>query len=293
MISILIWGIGEQYNKMRNLIRYFEETNQIRVIALVDKKPFMDKLDGYNVVEPVAIKSLTWDYIVVMAEKSFDVIIDEAINNYFIDRNKILTYKILMIPDITIDSYIKLKESNLTIVSNNCWGGMVYKTLGLRCISPFRNLFLFDDDYIKLIKDFNHYISIKPVFCCKEIDLHSRKEYPVLKIDDIKIHCNHDNDYQIAIDNWERRKIRINPDNIFFEMYTSDPNAANNFTDLIANKKGICFVDWESNNEKMIYLEKVNGLELWEMVNANAALSTYGLKYKLIELLLGIKEYRY
>ena len=59
----------------------------------------------------------------------------------------------------------KLYNNNFTIVSNNCWGGFIYKRFKLQYNSPFIGLFIFAPDYIYLLKNFNNIINndIRPV----------------------------------------------------------------------------------------------------------------------------------
>jgi len=51
----------------------------------------------------------------------------------------------------------QLKNRNFTIVSNNCWGGEVYRGFGLPYQTPFVGLFLFPACYIKLLKNLKNY----------------------------------------------------------------------------------------------------------------------------------------
>ena len=47
----------------------------------------------------------------------------------------------------------KLVNKEFTIISNNCWGGMIYDSYGLRKNSPTVGMFIMADDYIKFISD--------------------------------------------------------------------------------------------------------------------------------------------
>ena len=48
----------------------------------------------------------------------------------------------------------KLKNKNFTIISNNCWGGMVYESFNLPKQSPTVGLFFMADEYIKFLQAF-------------------------------------------------------------------------------------------------------------------------------------------
>lgn len=47
----------------------------------------------------------------------------------------------------------KLLGKDFTIISNNCWGGMIYESYNLPKNSPTVGLFFFAEDYIRFLKD--------------------------------------------------------------------------------------------------------------------------------------------
>ena len=249
MNNIIIWGIGKIYNQMRNNISYFEEKYQIKVEYILASNPYMKKLDGYIVKSPEDISNLDYDYIIIMSDDYYEEILNEALIRR-VERDKIISYKVLQIPNINLNRYFYLKEKNISIISNNCWGGVIYSTLGLECLSPFKNLYLTDEDYLKVISNLEYYLKQEPVFDRLEKDPHSCKQYPILKLKDIEIHCNHSDSYKDAIRDWNRRKIKLNYNNIFYEMYTEKKESAEKFYDLTLNSNSICFVPWETKKEK-------------------------------------------
>ena len=52
----------------------------------------------------------------------------------------------------------KLQISSFTIISNNCWGGMIYESYNLVKQSPTIGMFFFPSDYIKFISNLKFYI---------------------------------------------------------------------------------------------------------------------------------------
>ena len=58
----------------------------------------------------------------------------------------------------------KLKSTNFTIISNNCWGGMIYESYNLPKESPTVGLFFMAKDYIEFLSDLKGYINGKPTF---------------------------------------------------------------------------------------------------------------------------------
>lgn len=290
MKQLVLWGIGAIYNQMKNIISWYELKGQICVVAVTAKEiPGYKYLDDYPIVPSNKVKDLEFDYIVIMSNKYYDSIVMEAMSEYGIHRNKFLKYQVLQIPGLDFDEYSRLKESKLSIVSNNCWGGMIYHTLGLECLSPFRNLFLLDKDYLKLLQNLTRYMQCELRMDHWGVDIHSGQKYPILLLDDIEIHCNHASDPKQAIADWKRRVKRFNYENILVEMYTESVTVAEQFCIVSTryNKK-ICFVPFESDCKKeFVYLKLLPGQkEFWETVNSNASIGKNGLEYDIVKLLL-------
>ena len=59
----------------------------------------------------------------------------------------------------------QLLFTDFTIISNNCWGGLVYQYFGLPYTSPTVGLFIMDDDYIKFLENLDYYLS-QPLAQC-------------------------------------------------------------------------------------------------------------------------------
>lgn len=58
----------------------------------------------------------------------------------------------------------KLKNKIFTIISNNCWGGMVYESFNLPKQSPTVGLFFMADEYIKFLQAFPEILNEEIVF---------------------------------------------------------------------------------------------------------------------------------
>ena len=52
----------------------------------------------------------------------------------------------------------KLLGKDFTIISNNCWGGMIYESYNLPKNSPTVGLFFFADDYICFLKNLKEFV---------------------------------------------------------------------------------------------------------------------------------------
>ena len=291
--KIVVWGLGSVYNKHLNLLKYYEFNAQFQVVALTATKiPRYDIIDEYPVIKADSLFEIAFDYIIVMNDKNYKEIMNEAINQG-IPKEKILPYRILEIPFLKFDEYIRLKESNISIISNNCWGGMVYYTLGIECCSPFKNLFLEDSDYIKLLENIYDYLSLDLKFLRYDIDMHSHKKYTVMELGDVLFHCNHDSEPEFAIKSWKRRREKINYNNLFIEMYTVNEKVADRFLELKQYSKKICFTPFKKKSKEIIQLSLYPGQkEFYEVVNSTAGIGSNSLDYRILDLLNGRVVYR-
>lgn len=132
-----------------------------------------------------------------------------------------------------------LKNKNFVIVSNNCWGGEIYKWYNKPYNSPFVGLFIYSPCYLKLLSNFNHYILQNLIFQKKSNYFNEKVNYPIAKLNDIEIHFLHYKSKQEAEEKWKRRAKRMleekNLDNYYFktcDMYNSNQDILNEFHKL-------------------------------------------------------------
>lgn len=287
--KIVIYGIGEQYNRNFNLIKYFEKTEQFEILGISAKwMPDGTMLDGYEIIRFGELDTVPFDFVIVMSDMYFNEIVQDLIS-IGIERRKIITYRVLQIPRLDFCRYIEFKDSNISIISNNCWGGIICRTLGMECRSPFKNLSLEDDDYLRLLRDLNYYMGLELKFLKFAYNKNSQKEYPVMILDDVKVHCNHDTDPWEAAAKWGRRKEKINYDNLFIEMYTESKDTMNAFLKLKGYKKRICFVPFKTEAENAYQLSLYPGQDyFWQAVNSNAGNGANSIAYSSLNLMMGI-----
>lgn len=110
----------------------------------------------------------------------------------------------------------KIKNSEFSIICSNCIGGVIYKHLGREFLTPTINLWIRQDDFIKMCCDLKHYMELELEF------IDTDAAYPVAKLGDITIHFNHDKDRYVAAEKWNRRKQRINYDRLYIILYYGD-----------------------------------------------------------------------
>lgn len=112
---------------------------------------------------------------------------------------------------------LRLKNKTFTLFSSNCNGACICHDLGLQFRSPFVNLYLNAEDYIKFLQQPKTYLDTPLVFLPD-----AGKAYPVAMLKDITLHFMHYATEQEAEDAWNRRKERINWDNLFVLMTEKD-----------------------------------------------------------------------
>lgn len=119
----------------------------------------------------------------------------------------------------------KIEDTSFTIISNNCWGGLVYQRYGVPYATPTVGLYFFAEDYIRMLQNLKYYMSIPMTIISveeskhKEVILKRHQEmYPIGRIDDVEIVFRHYKTAEEAIEKWERRKQRINYDNLIVKF---------------------------------------------------------------------------
>ena len=116
---------------------------------------------------------------------------------------------------------IGLDNRNFSIISNNCWGGVIYDKFGLKYNTPTIGLYFFSEDYIKFLKNLKYYLSIEAVPLSLEDSKY--KNYfqtkgiknPIIgKIDDLEIIFVHYNSCIEACAKWNKRRNRVDYSNL-------------------------------------------------------------------------------
>lgn len=155
-----------------------------------------------------------------------------------------------------------LKNRNFTIISNNCWGGFIYQIFKLPYSTPTIGLFLFAEDYVEFCRNIKYYLSKQIIFIEKDKSKYNNyilKNYPIGKIDNIEIHFMHYKSKEEAIEKWEKRKKRINWDNIIFKFSQKDLCSRNDIIDFmnLEYKNKICFT-YEKNIPNTIFIANLS-----------------------------------
>ena len=295
-IRLILWGIGKIYNSMINLLKFYDEADQIEIVGITAQYlPDFEYLDNYQLISLKEVQIADYDYVMVLSDDYFVEIVDSAMRMADVPRDKIVSYHIMEIPYFNFFQYDFIRKQKISIVSNNCWGGVIYHTLGMECLSPFKNVSFSSEDYLKILGNLKHYLSINPIWTGKrEMDTNQNREVPMLELDDVFIKCNHDLNAEKAIQNWIRRRDKFNWNNILIEMYTEDPEVEKVFGKVTEQfHKRICFVPYESDEPYSMKLSLMRGqTKFYEAVNSNARIEKNAVAYNILAILEGKRIFR-
>lgn len=118
-------------------------------------------------------------------------------------------------------------EAPFTILSNNCWGGHVYRYFGFPYNTPTVGMYFFSGDYIKFLTKLDHYLTVDLIMIGSKESKHYEElvkyhkeslNVPIGRLDDIEIVFLHSHSPEEAFIKWNRRKQRINKDNLIVKM---------------------------------------------------------------------------
>ena len=192
------------------------------------------------------------------------------INNNKITRrwNKFIREKFIL-PRIKKDSIPK----DITLFSNNCLGGVIQHELGMRFNSPTVNLSFYSLDFFDFAEHIEYYLSIplveadNPKYLPAEYD---KIKYPIMKLSgngeypDLELHFLHYHSVHEAIETWNRRKARINWDNIYLLWTFSFGNYSQELYkrfEKIPVENKIAFVNHKVDEKEFPHLFYIKGFE--------------------------------
>lgn len=101
----------------------------------------------------------------------------------------------------------KVHADGISIISQNCIGGVLYHDLGMQFLSPTVNLFIKEPDFVRFVLNLEHYLGCS-------LQMQWGGEYPIGTLDDITIYFMHYDTCEEAKLAWERRTKRVDLDRI-------------------------------------------------------------------------------
>lgn len=227
MKKIVLFGLGGRYGWARRM-----NDGRARIVALSDNNPSLhgQVLDGYPVVPPSDLPRMDFDRILVTS--TFFTEIRRGLMRLGIPGEKILRMEV--VSDLVhaklpqpwwersfqdyLDHLDGLGPERFSIVSNNCWGGLLYQSLGLPYATPFVGLFVQLEQFAHLLDDLPGYLAEPLRFASTE-----KAGYPVGLLGNVELHFTHYKDEAEARSKWERRLERFDHSNLLVKMSLRHP----------------------------------------------------------------------
>lgn len=255
MYEVLIWGISKGYDILIKSLNF----KQIKVNALISSyDECIKSIDNIDVIKPEDIKNFNYEFIIV-ASSFFDEIVKVAQERGGITRDKLINAKVFELNGFDFNRYISIRNKNISIISDDCWGGFLYNSLDLKFNTPFINFFINADNYFKIISNINYYLK-----CNLEVkNIINKFGYFSGFLDDAEIYFMHDNSIKQIRESWNRRISRFNFENYFVKMTLNNDNDAIKFNNLeIDNKIGFYSKYIEQNLKSILYFPEWNNIKI-------------------------------
>ena len=110
-----------------------------------------------------------------------------------------------------------LLGTDFTIISNNCWGGHVYRKFQIPYNSPTIGMYFFPEEYIRFLSNLKMYLSmpleVVPAYESKYYDYLctiNQRDVLIGKLNDVEIVLLHYKEVKEAQEKWKRRCNRMN-----------------------------------------------------------------------------------
>lgn len=123
----------------------------------------------------------------------------------------------------------RLNNNDFSIIASNCNGTFLLHDLGMKFNSPFVNLWMKPDDFIKFLQNIQYYLECELSFV-EVPDI----SYPVGLLDDVRIYFQHYSTKDDAKRKWVERSKRINFNNLFIMFTDRDGCSYQNLCDFDA-----------------------------------------------------------
>lgn len=136
-MNVFIFGAGYEYDRLSAVLSLYKDKIVVKGIILTKSKENR-MIDGYPVYRFDQVDFTQVDYILLAVADWKPVF---SMLKQYISPEKIIRSSVLFTPNFNLDDYLRLKESNCSILSNYCLGGMISAYLALPFLSPTVNMY--------------------------------------------------------------------------------------------------------------------------------------------------------
>lgn len=120
MYKVYIYGMGNEYNRLSSYLPLYKDRLEILGVVTTNRQA-ISRMDGYPCVTVEEIDKSRMDYIIVAIQKWKEIV--GILVQHGIGEEKIIRSNAFYFPSFDLEGYLKLKNSNVTILSNFCLGG--------------------------------------------------------------------------------------------------------------------------------------------------------------------------
>lgn len=245
-IKIYIYGAGKEYNIFSSYLQAYGNMLEVKGVVTTNRMNF-SHLDGYPCMVPEEMRFEEIDYVVIAVEKWKEIA--KLLTDLGLPKEKILRSRVFKLPYFNLLDYLKLKESNVSILSNNCLAGIVYKELGLNTLSPTINCFFSREHWKVFLNDYVYFLN-----CEMEIWDNTKhghlfiqdKQFMPKGVIDNRLVCyfNHSASVEESVEKWNNKRKQINFENIVILTALGTDEDAYEFEALQIKKKlGVYYKD--------------------------------------------------
>ena len=260
------------------LAQIYDDVNFLGIVMTNNEDAIKSKES--NIIEKKNLKNLDID-LVLFCEIEEDFLISNRESNFVsalkeasrfgIDADKFVLDRTVLVPNFTLEKYKQLRHSKLSILSMNCFGGLVYHRFGLPFLTPTINMLTSDKGFLNFLKNPVDNVGKELNLVRTAVNETLKIEYPVFEIGGTEWDMNHYSDFELAKQKWRERSARINWDNLLVVMFTDRFKFLKKFDKLPFAKK-VCFVPFETDLDSGYYIDlnQLSSPELWRAVNGIA-----------------------
>lgn len=248
---------NKKFNHYCNAIKFEEYKGNISLIGIRVAQKYADSLDGWKLYPVEELIQQECEYLIISEMGNTFLQMKNMLAEIGFPAERILSIEIFGIPKFDFKEYVELLEHRPSIITNHCWGGFTYHTLQMEFLSPFINLFIENKDYLRLLENLQWYMEQELIFDREEQEVQLGCMYPVGRLADVSIHFKHYKSFEEAKEKWDLRKKRINWQNLFVEMNSSNREEIEQFDRLPFENK-VVFIPFSCKEKSALDISMYN-----------------------------------
>lgn len=264
MNRCVVYSDIKEIAKIFNLLNSFQQKQEIQIVGFSGSEGYYKNIFGFKYYEINELNEVDFEYIILAFKDEKEYKFWREILSEKFPQKKVINYEVFKLPFINIEKYFNLLDKVPTIFSNNCIGGVLTYSLKLSVKSPFINIAINDNDYLKFLENPQKYLNaeIKPFGFGIDKFSNEKKRYPKCLCGDIVLDCVHYKNHKEAIEKWSERSARVNFDNLFIVFTSKNKKNIKKFIELpYKNKICLCPFEYGNNNKNIIQIDLGNNID--------------------------------